>query len=69
MSNFRIDRFKWEDDDLQPVTSEREGDEMANPLEETPELEAELDDLEAELGDSVEPEAEQPASKPIEDQP
>lgn len=29
---------------------EREGDEMANPLEETPELEAELDDLENDLG-------------------
>lgn len=42
---------------------EREGDEMANSLEETPELEAELDDLEAELSDSVE----QPAPEPIEE--
>lgn len=46
--------------------SRREGDEMDNPLEETPELEAELDDLEAELGDSVEPE---PTEEPPEAEP
>ena len=66
------ERFEWSEPDQFDYTPPplREGDEMANPLNESDGIQDELDALESELGEpdesELEPEAE---SEPVEEDP
>ena len=63
-------RFEWSEPDQFDYTPPplREGDEMANPLNESDGIQDELDDLESELGELGESELE-PESEPPEEDP
>ena len=56
------ERFEWSEPDQFDYTSPplRAGDEMANPLDESDEIQDELDDLESEL-DDLEPVEHEPS--------
>jgi hypothetical protein len=64
------ERFEWSEPDQFDYTPPplREGDEMANPLNESDGIQDELDDLESELGELGESELE-PESEPPEEDP